>query len=98
MTKIREVREWSSNSVRAMCIKHEFYTRGDNEAYSKMLNYVNAHKEPTLEDMANVACDIIAHSDYEGEMADMMFNLGNEAITTFYDVEIMWRLHEDTEV
>ena len=89
MTKIREIREWSSNSVRAMCIKHELYTRGDNEAYSKMLNYVNAHKEPTLEDMANVASDIIAHSDYEGEMADMMFNLGNEAITAFYDVEVI---------
>lgn len=89
MTKIREIREWSSNSVRAMCIKHEFYARGDNEAYSKMLNYVNAHREPTLEDMVNVASDIIAHSDYEGEIADMMFNLGNEAITAFYDVEVI---------
>lgn len=87
MTVIKETRNWNSNSVRAMCIKHELYTRGDNEAYSKMLNYVDAHKEPTLEDMVNVAGDIIAHSDYEGEIADMMFNLGNEAIISFYDVE-----------
>ena len=46
--KIKVIRRWDMEDIMNMCIKHNFYTRGDTRAYTKMLNYVN-QKEPTPE-------------------------------------------------
>lgn len=87
MTNFREEKRWSTDSVRSMCIKHERYTCGDNEAYSKMLDFVSEN-EPTLENIEKVAADIVEHSDmscyglsFEECVEGIMFDLANDAIT-----------------
>ena len=40
MTKITENRRWLADDVRTVCIQHDLYTRGTNEAYAKMLEKV----------------------------------------------------------
>ena len=47
-----------------MCIKNDYYTAGDNEAYAKMLNFVD-NNEPTTTNIYKVAVDIVKHSDLE---------------------------------
>ena len=87
MTQFREEKRWSADSVRSMCIKHDRYTRGDNEAYSSMLDFVREN-EPTIENMQRVAEDIVEHSDmscyglsFDECVEGIMFDLANDAIT-----------------
>lgn len=35
---ITETRTWSASRVRQACIKHDFYTCGDDDDYSAMLD------------------------------------------------------------
>ena len=60
--KIKVIRRWDMEDIMNMCIKHNFYTRGDTRAYTKMLNYVK-QKEPTPEEIYIVAVDILDHTD-----------------------------------
>ena len=60
--KIKVIRRWDMEDIMHMCINHNFYTRGDTRAYTKMLNYVK-QKEPTPEEIYIVAVDILDHTD-----------------------------------
>ena len=83
--KIEETRKWYSSDVRTMCIRNEFYTCGDNEAYGKMLSFVNEN-EPTNENIYKVASDIQKHS--EGQTtSNIMFCLMQDAVYTFFTVD-----------
>lgn len=87
MTQFREEKRWSAASVRQMCINHGRYTRGDNEDYSSMLDFVREN-EPTIENIQRVAKDIVKHSDMDCYGLDfdecvegIMFDIANDAIT-----------------
>ena len=91
--KIKTSRAWDSDDVRRMCIKHDFYTCGDNEEYSAMLRYVDEH-EPTTENLYIIAVDIYEHSalDDFGQYGDsvissIMFDLEREAVRTFHEIK-----------
>ena len=58
-------RVWSSNSVRDICIKLGWYTNGDSDDYSNLLDFVDSHK-PTDRNINRVVEDIFNHSDQEG--------------------------------
>ena len=58
-------RTWSSNSVRDICIKLGWYTNGDSDDYSNLLDFVDSHK-PTDRNINWVVEDIFNHSDQEG--------------------------------
>lgn len=58
-------RVWNSYNVRKACIDCEWYTEGDNEAYRRMLMFVESHK-PTDRNIERVANDIYNHSEKSG--------------------------------
>ena len=86
-TGIVMIEKWSMERVRNFCIKHDYYTCGDNESYSKMLWYVEEHsKNPTIHDLYTVAIDIMDNSylDESYEVTTMLYYLQRECIETFY--------------
>lgn len=79
---------WCMDDVRNFCIRHDYYTYGCNEDYSKMLWYVEKHNvNPTINDIYTVALDIFEHSfdDYtDMDVTTIMYYLNKEVIHTFY--------------
>lgn len=89
--KINVEKVWDAEDVRKMCIKSSYYTRGDCEAYRKMLTFVSKHK-PTTGNIYQVAEDIAKHSEMSGFTDDeavelIMFKLDRECVTTCYEIE-----------
>lgn len=83
--EIEEKKVWHAADVRRICIKHDFYTRGDNKAYSAMLDMVD-ESEPTTANIYKVAKDIKEHSVTDYEIENIMFVLGQDAVETFYTI------------
>lgn len=88
---IKETKTWSPARVRNCCIAHDFYTCGDNEDYTKMLDTVR-ELEPTTENLYTIAKDIFDHSDTEGDWEELtisfiMYALNREAVITNYIIE-----------
>ena len=81
---IKANRMWSWDSVRAVCVKHNFYTLGTNEAYASMLTFVKTHK-PTYRNLYTVACDILEHSDGQS-ITNIMFLLERYAVITTFTI------------
>lgn len=86
--KIRSERIWRDYDMRTTCVKHGYYTRGNNEEYRKMLDMVE-RTNPTPKNIYKVAQDILDHSDPEmvGEVTNIMFIIEKEVVNTFYEVE-----------
>lgn len=77
-------RSWYADRVRQACIRNDLYTRGDNEAYNKMLDLVD-RTEPTTKAMYLVAKDIFEHSR-EQTITNVMFILESEAVITTFEI------------
>lgn len=86
--KIKVIRRWDMEGIMHMCINHNFYTRGDTRAYTKMLNYVK-QKEPTPEEIYIVAVDILDHTDENEDQSitNIMYIIENEVVRTAYEIE-----------
>lgn len=83
---IEEVK-WTSSGIRHMCINHDWYTAGDNKAYSKMLDFVEDN-DPTRLNIYKVAKDILDHSsDPDLYVEAIMFSIHQEAVNHFYTVK-----------
>ena len=63
--KVKESRVLYSDSVRRLCIDNDWYTRGNNEDYKKLLDYVASKRTFTLNDIKKVAINIYNHSDID---------------------------------
>lgn len=85
MPEIRVDRDWSADSVRAACVKHGWYTRGNCREYDDMLNVVKVSR-PNKEVLFLVAMDIVNHSKVGETISNVMFLLEKEAVTTFYTI------------
>ena len=85
MKKVDAFRKWSNSSVRKMCVEHELYTNGCNEDYDHMLSWVD-RLYPNYENMLFIAEDIVKHSE-EADLANIMFLLEREAVTTFFEIK-----------
>ena len=73
------------------CIKHDFYTCGDDDDYSAMLDQVRDLR-PTTANIYLIAKDIFDHSDTEEKWEDLtvefvMYVLSNEAVITTYTIK-----------
>lgn len=57
----REIRTISSEDIRNMCIKNDWYDNGTNEEYNNLLSY---SKEPyiTSDEIIEMATDIYSHT------------------------------------
>ena len=78
-------RIWSIERVRRACINNDLYTRGDNEDYDHMLQWVR-RLYPNTENMYFIAQDICEHSE-DQTIANVMFILENEAILTAFEID-----------
>ena len=74
MLKVKYVRKEKISilNVREMCIKNNFYTQGDCKDYENMFEMCGKY-DGTEEKLAQIACDIVDHSDKE-ELQDYGFN------------------------
>lgn len=78
--------KWTPYDMRNYCINRNFYTRGDNEAYSSMLDFVREN-DPTYKNVELVAIDIISHSDRysifsEGDVDFIANEIWNDVVYT----------------
>ena len=64
MNAYKEIRRLSPSALRALCIRQEWYTRGNNDEYGHLLLDLAGNK-PHLatDDIIAIAEDIAAHSD-----------------------------------
>ena len=83
--KIKETRYWSVKAIRMECVQYGWYTKGTNEDYEKMLEFVSA-KEPTNANMLKVATDILEHSDTGDSIDFVLYCISNYCVKRFYDV------------
>lgn len=86
MARYKEVRRVDSDKVRSLCIKESYYTRGTCTEYTHLLNDL-CDKEVTLDELEEIAEDIMNHSDtesyceqYGGSEEEMVENLLYELI------------------
>ena len=57
----KEVRRLGADSLRMLCIARSWYTLGNNEEYSNLLDMAN-REHITTDDIVEIATDIIEHS------------------------------------
>lgn len=62
MRELKFRHELSEEDVTTICIRYNFYTRGDVKAYTKMLDMCG---EVTPNKLLQIAEDIVEHSDTE---------------------------------
>ena len=81
-----------ADEVRNKCIEKDWYTRGDNKAYGKMLDLCKDTEEVTLVILMAIAEDIYAHSNpdrWEGyddnPLANIMYELMEDCCHTYYE-------------
>lgn len=89
--KITEKNLWTANSVAKICRENNLYTLGNNEEYSKMLDFVR-NNEADSSKIFIVAKDILENSEHKNLYSDdneyllnIMFILKNDACTTVYE-------------
>ncbi len=83
----KEIRKISASALRALCIKNDWYTHGDNDEYSHLLLDLAQHKENiTTDDIVEIASDIIEHSGLSiRDFESVAFEVAN--IATVYIFE-----------
>lgn len=89
MANIKTNRTWSASWVRMVCINNSYYTKGCNEDYEHMLDWVD-RLYPNNKNMYFIAKDIAEHSTCGSSnetIASIMFALERGAVTTFFEVE-----------
>ena len=89
MPTYKEIRTLSASALRSLCIREDWYTRGDNEEYDHLLQDLAASK-PHLatEDIIAIAEDIAAHSDPEAgwTVEGIAFEVARACTVTFVPV------------
>ncbi len=86
----KELRHLSAIDLRALCIKKNWYTAGDNEAYAHLL--ADRKGNLSTEDIIEIAEDIYEHTaprdlhDYRVE--DIAFEVNRACVVIFEVVEV----------
>ena len=94
--KIKVEKRLHADDVQRLCIKQNYYTCGDIEAYDKMLTMCNSNKV-TNQLIYKIAVDIAIHSDldriynqygvsYKEFLEALMFEI-NKLTDTFFEIE-----------
>lgn len=82
MKQYKETRRIDMSDLRKLCIEKNWYTLGDNEECSKLLNMVN-NENITTKIIAEMATDIKEHSETEYEIEGIMFCISEKCHTFF---------------
>jgi precorrin-4 methylase len=93
MSRFSERRTLTVDELRALCIKRNWYTEGDNAEYDHLLSLVEDRNgypvHLTTEKLEEIAEDIHKHSDlYDDDcsMIVIMQELGEACTTSFYPI------------
>lgn len=81
-----ETRKMTMDNLRALCIRNDWYTCGDNEEYSNLLNTAHYCENITTDVLVELATDIKSHSDTEHEITSIMFELAGICYSFFEEV------------
>lgn len=86
--KIKETRRMSMDSLRNLCIRNDWFTRGDCRAYDKFLKMSgNCQKNITTNALYNMALNVEQYSDpsvLDGQdTAAIMYDLARICYNTF---------------
>ena len=90
--KYKETRILSADKLRALCIERDWYTLGDCEEYSALFDKLRdclwQSVEMTTEKLAEIAQDIMEHSDLPEDytITCIMFELARICTTYFEEV------------
>lgn len=90
----REVRKLSREDLRALCIRNDWYTGGNNAEYYNLMCKVDNIYHVTTDDIVEIATDIIEHSETAKQNFDkatggedfyeyVMFMIGEECHSFF---------------
>lgn len=86
---IKEIRRMYPFDIRDMCIRFNWYTRGTNEEYCRMLDHVASLVNVTTDDILDVAFDIMQHSKVQGEetLESFAFAVAETVVSTFQQID-----------
>ncbi|MBR3239175.1 MAG: hypothetical protein IKF99_12125 [Oscillospiraceae bacterium] len=91
MAKIKERRTLAPHRLRALCIRCNWYTHGDNAEYDHLLRVLthDGMEHMTTEDIEAVARDIMEHSniDEEQDLLSVMWTVNDACDTVFMEEE-----------
>ena len=68
MKQYKEIRVIRASSLRALCVRQNWYTAGDNDEYGHLLLDLAGSKENlSTADIMEIAADIMEHSDLDDD-------------------------------
>ena len=68
MKPYKEIRKISASRLRALCIRQDWYTAGDNDEYGHLLYDLAQNKENlSTADIVVIAADIMEHSELDAD-------------------------------
>ena len=89
--KIKEIRTLTPTRLRSLCIRCNWYTKGDNAEYDHLLLDLthDGREHMTTEDIEAVARDIMEHSvlDSEQDLLSVMWSVNDACDTVFVKEE-----------
>lgn len=85
----KEIRKITASSLRALCVRQDWYTAGDNDEYGHLLFNLAGDKENlSTADIIEIAADIMAHSDLDDDctIEEIAFEVARIANVFFEEV------------
>lgn len=79
----KEIRKMEMGRLRALCIEHDWYTNGDVDEYSNLLNTAHYCENITTDVLVELATDIKSHSDTEYDITNIMYALAGICVSYF---------------
>lgn len=86
---MKEFRYISKVEVRQVCIKYDWFTCGDNDAYNDLFEFIGnltrKGHHVSVEKLREIAERIKENSDTDESIPEIMFVLNAEACTTIFE-------------
>ena len=85
----RETRRLSPSALRALCIRQEWYTCGDNDEYGHLLlDLAGSKPHLSTDDIITIAEEIAAHSELQEEQTieAIAFEVAHACTVTFQPI------------
>lgn len=88
MNNYEEMRLLNAENVRELCINKNWYTKGSQEEYVALLKKIedirDSDESITVNQLGEIAEDILKHSDTTYTVEAIMWELNRVANTSFY--------------
>lgn len=84
--KIKERRILHASDLRTLCIRENWFTLGDNEAYDRMMTRTFC-ENLTTEIIEDIARDILGNSETDMDLPEIMYAVAAISHTTFAEDE-----------